>query len=124
MTDQIGQCSKWAQPPRLESVPFPKIAPDLVCVGQEFRISPINSRDELKFDNVSNMTEAFRLLSGGNEEPTLISTVRRREKRYSYHPICNVFPRMPTNEFHAFVEDIRENGLSHPITLYKGQILD
>jgi len=81
-------------------------------------------RDELKFDNVSNMAEAFRLLSGDKQDPTLVSTVRRREKRYSYHPLCQMLPRLDANETSAFIEDIRKNGLLHPITLFQGQILD
>jgi Protein of unknown function (DUF3102) len=70
-------------------------------------------RDELKFDTVSNMSEAFRILSNND-----------RERRIPYHPICNCFPKMTGNDFNSLVQSIKELGLLIPITLYQGQILD
>jgi ParB-like nuclease family protein/DNA methylase len=44
--------------------------------------------------------------------------------RYSYHPACKLFPRLPDNELQDLAEDIRKNGLQNPIVLLNGKILD
>jgi cell division protein FtsB len=43
---------------------------------------------------------------------------------YELHPLCTLFPRLDKDELAALREDIKANGLSSPITLYEGQILD
>ena len=40
------------------------------------------------------------------------------------HRLANHFPMMGSSELHALAEDIRRNGLLHPITTYEGRILD
>lgn len=40
------------------------------------------------------------------------------------HSLSAVFPAMSDDEFRALGKSIKANGLRHPITLYKGQILD
>lgn len=40
------------------------------------------------------------------------------------HPLCTLFPRLSDVEFSILVEDIRANGLRHPITTHDGMILD
>lgn len=43
---------------------------------------------------------------------------------YELHPLCTLFPRMGGAEFDSLVADIKANGLSQPITLHNGFILD
>lgn len=43
---------------------------------------------------------------------------------YKLHPLCSLFPRMDADAFNALRNDIDENGLRQPITLYDGMILD
>ncbi len=46
-------------------------------------------------------------------------------KKHEFHPAANIFPLNDTGpEFQAFVEDIKRNGLRHPIVLHEGKILD
>ena len=46
-------------------------------------------------------------------------------KKYPSHPAASIFPLNTDGpEFEAFVEDIKRNGLLHPIVLCEGQILD
>lgn len=40
------------------------------------------------------------------------------------HPLCTLFPRLAGSEFDALRDDIRVNGLRHPIVLHQGMILD
>ena len=40
------------------------------------------------------------------------------------HPVCKLFPPLSTDEFEALVEDIRRNGVSVPVLVHQGQILD
>lgn len=43
---------------------------------------------------------------------------------YELHPLCTLFPRVTGAEFTALCDDIRANGLRHPIVLHDGMILD
>lgn len=43
---------------------------------------------------------------------------------YALHPLCETLPDMPADQFSRLVEDIRANGLRHPIVLFEGKILD
>lgn len=40
------------------------------------------------------------------------------------HPLCTLFPRLAGSAFDALRDDIRVNGLRHPIVLHQGMILD
>ena len=39
------------------------------------------------------------------------------------HPYADLFPLMTAAELDALAEDIKENGLRHPVVLYKGQVI-
>lgn len=43
---------------------------------------------------------------------------------WAVHPLAEHIPRMSVEEYEQFREDIRENGLRTPITLYENQVLD
>jgi len=40
------------------------------------------------------------------------------------HPVAEMFPMLTDEELETLAEDIRENGLRQPITVYEGQVLD
>lgn len=42
----------------------------------------------------------------------------------SFHPACLLFPKLGNDELQALADDIRQNGLLHPIVTLDGQILD
>lgn len=44
--------------------------------------------------------------------------------KFELHPLCALFPRMSGMEYEALKEDIRANGLRHPIITHNGMILD
>ncbi|WOS40697.1 hypothetical protein [Xanthomonas rydalmerensis] len=44
--------------------------------------------------------------------------------QYELHPLCTLFPRLSGAEFDSLRDDIAANGLSQPIVLLDGQILD
>ena len=46
------------------------------------------------------------------------------KKRYDFHPICLLFPRMTDEELQGLAEDLKIKGLLHDIVLYQGKILD
>ncbi len=43
---------------------------------------------------------------------------------YEYHPLAKLFPLMSKAEIDELAEDIKVNGLTYPIVLYEGKILD
>lgn len=43
---------------------------------------------------------------------------------YELHPLCTLFPRVQGQEFESLKQDIKENGLTHPIVIHEGTILD
>jgi len=47
-----------------------------------------------------------------------------RMTEYETHPIADLFPMMSDEEIANQAEDIRKNGLLHPILLFEGKILD
>lgn len=44
--------------------------------------------------------------------------------KYEAHEYANLFPMMTAMELDALSEDIKANGLRHPIVLYEGEVLD
>jgi hypothetical protein len=42
----------------------------------------------------------------------------------NWHEAAKLFPLLPEEELNERAEDIRENGLLNPITLFEGQVLD
>ena len=47
-----------------------------------------------------------------------------KKTRYSYHPACKLFPRLPDDQLQDLADDIKRNGLQNPIVLLDGKILD
>jgi ParB-like chromosome segregation protein Spo0J len=45
-------------------------------------------------------------------------------ERLTVHPIAELFPELPAEDFRALVEDIRRHGVKVPIVVYNGQIID
>lgn len=45
-------------------------------------------------------------------------------KDLEFHPFCELFPPLGEIELRLLAEDIRQNGLLHPITILDGKILD
>ena len=45
-------------------------------------------------------------------------------KEYAYHDIANMFPMLSDEELQAQADDIKQNGLIHPILLFEDKILD
>jgi N6-adenosine-specific RNA methylase IME4 len=43
---------------------------------------------------------------------------------WEMHELCKLFPPMPDDQFNALVDDIRANGLRHPIIIHENKILD
>jgi ParB-like chromosome segregation protein Spo0J len=43
---------------------------------------------------------------------------------YEIHPICEIFPELPDNEFQALKADIAKNGVLNYGLLYEGKVLD
>ncbi len=41
-----------------------------------------------------------------------------------YHPACLLFPQLGPQELQELADDIKVNGLRHPIVLHAGKVLD
>jgi hypothetical protein len=59
-----------------------------------------------------------RTRNGGHEN------VAQRGCDVEFHPYADLFPLMTGEAYEAFVANIREHGVRHPIDTYRGQILD
>ena len=53
-----------------------------------------------------------------------MTTETKREDNARFHPLANVFPLMEEDAFAKLVEDIEQNGLTDPIIMLDGKILD
>jgi len=53
-----------------------------------------------------------------------LTTETKREDNARFHPLANVFPLMEEDAFAKLVEDIDQNGLTDPIIMLDGKILD
>src|SRR2546426_6450925 len=62
--------------------------------------------------SVSRFRESMFIGSDANELPTEL------------HPLAEIMPRLPPQEFAALKKDIAERGVKVPILLYQGKILD
>ena len=43
---------------------------------------------------------------------------------YEFHPLADIFPMLEDHDLKALAEDIKAKGLTEPITLYEGKVLD
>jgi ParB-like nuclease domain len=43
---------------------------------------------------------------------------------YEFHPLADIFPMLNDDELKALADDIKAKGLTEPITLYEGKVLD
>src|SRR3984957_20384482 len=43
---------------------------------------------------------------------------------YEFHPLADIFPLLEEKDLEALAEDIKAKGLTEPITLYEGKVLD
>jgi ParB-like chromosome segregation protein Spo0J len=50
--------------------------------------------------------------------------VSRTPKELAIHPVADLFPPLPPEDFAALVEDIRHRGVKVPILVHKGYIID
>src|ERR1700677_873101 len=41
-----------------------------------------------------------------------------------FHPLAHIFPMLDDDELKTLAEDIKDKGLTEPITLYEGKVLD
>lgn len=53
-----------------------------------------------------------------------MTTETKREDNPRFHEIANIFPLMDEESFQALVKDIDENGLTDPVIMLDGKILD
>ena len=59
--------------------------------------------------------------SNGRTSP---ATSSRKHVDLEYHPLANLFPLLGETELQTLSDDIRDNGLNVPITMFEGKILD
>jgi len=52
------------------------------------------------------------------------ATTSHKHVDLEYHPLANLFPLLGETELQTLSDDIRDNGLNVPITMYEGKILD
>ena len=43
---------------------------------------------------------------------------------YEFHHLAEIFPMLEEEDLKALAEDIKAKGLTEPITLYEGKVLD
>jgi hypothetical protein len=60
--------------------------------------------------------------SGPPEKPVTQTLSLRHTLKI--HPLANLFPMMGEKEFQGFVEDVRIKGITDPIWVYKGEVID
>jgi hypothetical protein len=53
-----------------------------------------------------------------------VNTTKPIVAKLKNHPYADLFPMMSEGELDALTDDVKENGLHHPVVLYQGQVLD
>jgi hypothetical protein len=48
----------------------------------------------------------------------------KKLKRFTYHPVCSLFPLMNKEDLRALAEDIKANGQLEPVVMHEGRVLE
>lgn len=97
--------------------------------GSDFGHTPISTLDEAKARAEKHELSKFPELRGAPKKTTRVgaspnASGATRIAGVPVHPAAQLFPMLPETQLLELAEDIKGNGLKHPIVRHEGKVLD
>jgi hypothetical protein len=96
----------------------------LQCEGTPKTNEKVGDHVSVKARELSPIEVGAAVKDKKGKRPKVSRARSNRQQAYSFHPLCKLFPPLPPDELQALADDIKQNGLRHPVLLHEGKVID